>query len=192
MTCTLSLAAQQFNESELSYVSVPDPSLFKKGNIFYICPDDLLKKGFCFPLPNGHLISDWGRDGTDHAGVDIKSFANDTVRCAFDGTVRMARDFSGYGNVIVVRHDFGLETVYSHNSENLVKSGDRVKAGQPIALEGRTGRATTEHIHFETRINGQAFNPNWLFDIDRHRLKTDCLEIKKSGDGVTVSVVTKK
>lgn len=189
----LSLAAQQFKENEMSYVNVSDPTLFKNSNVIHICPDDLLKNGFCFPLPhNSHLISDWGRDGTSHSGVDIKSFPNDTVRCAFNGTVRMASNFGGYGNVIVVRHDCGLETVYSHNSKNLVKSGDQVKAGQPIALEGRTGRATTEHVHFETRINGQAFNPNWLFDIDNHCLRNNCLEVKKNGDGVTIKVVTAK
>jgi len=185
------LNAQAFSESELSYVNTATPGLFKNGNSFNICSDDLLKMGFCFPIPGCKLISDWNRDNTGHSGVDIKTFANDTVRSAFDGVVRLSRNYGGYGNVIVVRHPFGLETVYSHNSKNLVESGDQVKAGQPIALEGRTGRATTEHVHFETRINGVAFNPHWLFDIENHTLQPVCLEVKKTGDGASVQVKTK-
>lgn len=184
--------AQEFSESELSYVNTPTPGLFKNGNSFNICSDDLLKMGFCFPIPGCQLISDWNRDNTGHSGVDIKTFANDTVRSAFDGVVRLSRNYGGYGNVVVVRHPFGLETVYSHNSENFVKSGDIVKAGQPLGLEGRTGRATTEHVHFETRINGVAFNPHWLFDIENHTLQPVCLLVKKTGDGASVEVVTKK
>jgi len=189
---TAVLRAQEFSESEVSYVNTPTPGLFANGNKFNICSDDLLRMGFCFPLPGCQLISDWHRDGTDHSGVDIKTFANDTVRSAFNGVVRLSRNYGGYGNVIVVRHPFGLETVYSHNSENFVECGDTVKAGQPIGLEGRTGRATTEHVHFETRINGVAFDPNWLFDIDNHTLQPVCLEVKKTGDGASVEVKTKK
>ena len=65
----------------------------------------------------------------------------------------------------MVRHANGLETVYSHNSKNLVAAGDTVKAGQPVGLTGRTGRATTEHLHFEIRVNGQHINPAILFDM---------------------------
>lgn len=59
----------------------------------------------------------------------------------------MAKTYAAYGNVVVVRHDNGLESIYSHNSRNLVKSGDIVKAGDAVGLTGRTGRATTEHLH---------------------------------------------
>ena len=77
----------------------------------------------------------------------------------------MAKHYGGYGKVVVVRHANGLETVYSHNSKNLVAVGDTVKAGQPVGLTGRTGRATTEHLHFEIRVNGQHINPGVLFDM---------------------------
>lgn len=183
---TAGLTAQNFSERERSYVSTPTPGLFKDGNTFYICPEDLMWEGFCFPLPGCKLISDYGRGGGNHSGIDIKTVPNDTVRSAFNGVVRMSKTFSGYGKVVVVRHSFGMETVYSHNSKNLVESGDSVKAGQPIALEGRTGRATTEHVHFETRVNGVAFNPNLLFDVANHTLHANCLEVKKTGNGVSV------
>ena len=103
----------------------------------------------------------------------------------------MSKPYSAYGNVIVVRHPSGLETVYSHNSKNLVQSGDTVKAGQPIALTGRTGRATTEHLHFETRINGQHFNPNILFNMKTEALRHECIRCTKNANGIVVKPVLK-
>ena len=137
------------------------------------------------------MISPYGRGGGRHSGIDIKTCAKDTIRSAFDGIVRMSKPYSAYGNVIVVRHSSGLETIYSHNFKNLVQSGDAVKAGQPIALTGRTGRASTEHLHFETRINGQHFNPNIIFN-----LKERCLQRKRivctktSGGSIAVRSVS--
>ena len=112
----------------------------------------------------------YGRGRGRHSGIDIKTYAKDTIRSAFNGVVRMSKPYSAYGNVVVVRHDFGLETIYSHNFKNLVHCGDTVKAGQPIALTGRTGRASTEHLHFETRVNGQHFDPNIIFNMKEQTL----------------------
>ena len=98
----------------------------------------------------------------------------------------MAKPYSGYGNVVVVRHPNGLESVYSHNSKNLVKSGDKVKAGQPLGLAGRTGRATTEHVHFEFRVNGQAFNTNMIINYDNNTLQHGDIVCTKTGNGVTI------
>ena len=84
----------------------------------------------------------------------------------------MSKPYSAYGNVVVVRHDFGLETIYSHNFKNLVHCGDTVKAGQPIALPGRTGRASTAHLPFATRVNGQPFDPNIIFNLKEQTLPT--------------------
>ena len=89
--------------------------------------------------------------------------------------------YHGYGNLIRIKHANGLETYYSHNSKNLVKVGDRVKAGDVIALTGRTGRATTEHLHFETRINGQHVNSSRFFNHERHVLRTDAFHYTKEG-----------
>ena len=116
----------------------------------------------------------------------IKTCANDTIRAAFDGVVRMSKPYYAYGNLVVIRHANGLETIYSHNCKNLVRSGDVVKAGQPIGLTGRTGRATTEHVHFETRINGQHFNPNLIFDLKERKLRKECIKCSKNGSGIIV------
>lgn len=127
-----------------------------------------------------------GRRG--HSGADIKTKANDTIRAAFDGVVRMSKSYGAYGKVIVIRHPNGLETVYSHNVKNMVESGDTVKAGQFIALTGRTGRATTEHLHFEVRVNGQAINPSLVFDMNGYTLKRHTLVCVRSGNKVKVTI----
>lgn len=90
--------------------------------------------------------------------------------------------------MIVIRHPNGLETVYSHNVKNMVESGDTVKAGQFIALTGRTGRATTEHLHFEVRVNGQAINPSLVFDMNGYTLKRHTLVCVRSGNKVKVTI----
>lgn len=154
-------------------------NLYHKGNIV----DDTLK--ICLLTPKypdfyppiyGKVISEFGWRGRRvHTGIDIKLNKGDTVRCSFDGIVRISRYFSGYGNIVVVRHYNGIETVYAHLSRRLVNVNDSVKSGQPIGLGGRTGRATTDHLHFETRYNEQPFNPRLLIDFDNYTLNSDTL-----------------
>ena len=139
-------AKSNFTAMEVNHIRVKTPGLFNGRKSFSIHLDSIKENEYCFPLPGGKVISAYGaRRG--HSGTDIKTKANDTIRCAFDGIVRMAKTYAAYGNVVVVRHDNGLESIYSHNSRNLVKSGDIVKAGDAVGLTGRTGRATTEHLH---------------------------------------------
>ena len=137
-------------------------------------------KEWCYPLPGAKVISPYGARGRhSHSGVDLKTKPNDPIYAAFDGVVTMSQVYSGYGNCIILRHANGLETLYSHNSKNLVKVGDHVKCGQQIALTGRTGRATTEHLHFEVRVAGVHYNPNMIFDHNTHKLKKDKVTFQK-------------
>jgi murein DD-endopeptidase MepM/ murein hydrolase activator NlpD len=192
ITCSLNLVAGEplrgFTDMEVNHVRVKTPDVFAGNNSLTLHLEDLQKEEYCFPLPGGKVISAYGTRG-GHTGTDIKTCANDTIRCTFDGIVRMAKKYGGYGNVIVVRHKNGLESLYSHNSKNFVKSGDEVKAGQAIALTGRTGSATTEHLHFEFRINGCHFNPSIIFDMNNHTLKKAPLVCSHKGSGISVKPI---
>lgn len=181
-----------FTSMEINHIRVKTPGLFDANFQITIHLDSLSNAEYAFPLPGAKVISPYGRGGGRHSGVDIKTCAKDTILSAFDGIVRMSKPYSGYGNVIVVRHSFGLETIYSHNYKNLVQSGDTVKAGQAIALTGRTGRASTEHLHFETRVNGQHFNPNLIFDMKEGTLRKEDICCTKKKNSVTVKSMAKK
>lgn len=173
----------QPNETEHVKFSYYDP--FGKGNNRFIVV--LNEQRFCYPYP-GRFLSGYGPRGRGiHTGVDIKGVKNDTVRAAFAGTVRMSKLYSGYGNCVVIRHKNGLETLYAHNTRNLVQVGDVVRAGDPIGLIGRTGRATTEHCHFEVRVQGQHINPALVIDYHNHRLQNGVLSVTKQANGRIVA-----
>lgn len=155
---------------------------FLKNATFKLDLQRIEKEHWSYPLAGAHVISPFGgRGGRGHSGVDIKTKPNDYVLAAFDGVVERSGPFSGYGNYIVIRHAYGFSTCYSHQSKNFVKAGQKVKAGQVIGLTGRTGRATTEHLHFEVRFKGRAINPNIFFDHANHRLKAKVLTISRNG-----------
>ena len=182
--------AQDYYDVGVKHIIINTVSELNYKQELIICPMDLMEEGFYFPLPGCKILSPYGtRNGRMHSGWDIKTFANDTIRSAFDGEVVMSQWFADYGNCVIVRHPNGLETLYSHNSKNLVKKGEKVKAGSPLSLEGHTGRATGDHLHFETRVNNQHFDPNLLFDFENHRLRKDCLKISKKKTGIKVKKV---
>ena len=178
--------SERLTDRDRSHVGVKDPKRFAESNTEIIDLSLIPEEEAAFPLPGGKVISPYGGRRRHHSGVDIKTVPNDTIVAAFDGLVRMAKPYAAYGNVIVVRHYNGLETVYSHNAKNLVKPGDRVKAGQPIALTGRTGRATTAHLHFETRLNGEHFNPSLVFDFTTRKLHRYCLLCTRKGNNISI------
>lgn len=140
--------------------------------------------GYFVPPVKGQFLSPFGYRGKRmHSGVDIKLNLHDTVVAAFSGVVRMARYFSGYGNCVVIRHYNGLETLYGHLSKLSVAVNQKVYAGELIGLGGSTGRATCNHLHFETRFMGDAFNPKQLIDFDNYSLTTNNFLITPSTFG---------
>lgn len=157
--------------------------LFAKSNTFKWNLEKMREEAWAYPLPGAKVISPYGGKRR-HSGVDLKTKPNDEIHAAFDGVVIRSGPHYGYGNCIVIRHSNGLETLYSHQSRNLVKAGDKVKAGQVIGLTGRTGRATTEHLHFETHFKGRRFNPNLIFDHTSRKLQQSTLTLTKNG-GIT-------
>jgi len=120
------------------------------------------------------------RHGRRHMGVDLPYPTGTPVKCAFDGRVRLAERHKGYGNLIIVRHENGLETFYAHLSQIQVKVGDWVHAGDQIALGGSTGRSTGPHLHFETRYKGNAFDPEWIIDFESGKLRKNAFVLRRS------------
>ena len=176
-----------FTAMEQQHIQVKTPGLWGQGKHLFLHLDSLSRTEWCFPLRGAKVLSPYGkRNGSMHTGCDIKIHAGDTIRSAFRGIVRLSRPYGAYGNVIVIRHAGGLETLYSHNARNLVASGDTVVAGQPIGIVGRTGRATTEHLHLETRIDGEHFNPNILFQMEKGELRPECIRCTRNKKGVVV------
>ena len=159
---------------------VYDP--FTITNTFRLDLEKIEEKAWAYPLPDARVISPYG-GARRHSGVDLKTKPNDEIYAAFDGEVVASGPYYGYGNCIRIRHAYGLETLYSHQSKNMVKKGDKVKAGQVIGLTGRTGRATTEHLHFEVSFGGKRLDPAIIFDHSNHKLKAATLHLTK-GKGV--------
>ena len=112
------------------------------------------------PLAGGRFTSGFGRRwGRMHKGVDWACPIGTTVYASCAGTVIQASYNGGYGNNVVISHADGRLTRYAHNSKLLVKVGQKVEQGEPIALSGSTGRSTGPHVHFEIYIGGAAVNP---------------------------------
>lgn len=108
----------------------------------------------------GVLYSRFGpRGAARHDGIDIAAPEGTLIRAAADGTVIYAGTQRGYGNIVILRHDGDLITLYAHNQKNLAKEGETIRAGHPIATVGRTGRASGPHCHFEVRRGTTPHDP---------------------------------
>lgn len=115
--------------------------------------------GLIWPT-GGTVTSEYGyRWGRLHAGIDIADPIGTPIRAAKAGTVIYAGAMSGYGNVVIIDHGGGFSTVYAHQSRVGTSDGAEVGQGQVIGFVGNTGRSTGPHVHFETRVNGEAQNP---------------------------------
>lgn len=121
------------------------------------------------------------RGRRQHQGVDLPIKTGDPIYATFCGRVRYSSyNTGGYGNLIIIRHDNGLETYYGHLSERLVQPNQWVEAGQIIGLGGSTGRSSGPHLHFETRYYGQVFDPERLIDFKTGVLLRETFLLKKS------------
>ena len=118
--------------------------------------------GFIWPLPGGSILSNFGdvRRSHRHRGLDIRGAHGQRVLAAASGYVSYGgRTMRGYGNTVILDHGRGFQSLYAHNSRLLVRVGDEVGRGQPIALVGRTGNATSGHCHFEIRRDQVPVDP---------------------------------
>lgn len=178
------LDIDEFQAIKLEPDNVKDP--FGGGNDFSINFAQYKDTEWAYPMKGAHVISPFGGKRR-HAGTDIKTRPGDEIYAAFEGKVTLSGTHYGYGLCIVIRHSNGLETLYSHQSKNLVKVGDWVKAGQVIGIVGRSGRATTEHCHFEVRCNGRPFDSSKLYDHAKNQIRRETFVFRKAGKGITIT-----
>ena len=112
-----------------------------------------------WPL-RGVLYARFGRKGkTPHDGIDLSAPAGTPVKTAGEGTVLFAGPQQGYGLLVIVEHARGLVTVYAHNRDLRVRTGQAVREGQVIATVGESGKTSGPHLHFEVRQDGQPVDP---------------------------------
>lgn len=135
-----------------------DENKLKEGKIS-------LPKTLSLPV-NGEITSKFGLridpiDGKKrhHNGIDIAAPEGTNINPVLPGKVIYSGYSKGYGNCVIVEHEDGIQTIYAHNSKNLVKVGDTVSKETVIALSGSTGRTTGPHLHFEIRKEGKPVNP---------------------------------
>ncbi len=193
------LSSKEANLTIAKYCTVPATNFyddFDENTVFQITPDcefpdtQIIKiESDSLGIYNhprvGPVNSKFGwRDGRMHKGIDINLHKGDAVVAAFDGMVRIAHLKGAYGNVIIIRHYNGLETVYAHLSKMKVKPGQIVLAGQLIGLGGSTGRSSGPHLHFEIRFKGQALNPSSIISFVENKAYNDSIVIKKSRYGI--------
>lgn len=136
---------------------------------------------FKIPVP-GIVTSRYGyRWKRNHNGIDLNLNTGDTVVAAWSGKVRYAKyNNGGYGNLVIIRHDNGLETLYAHLSKTLVAPNQYVKAGDPIALGGNTGHSFGAHLHFEVRFYDLPMNPEEIIDFETRTLRDVNLMVHKN------------
>ncbi len=119
-----------------------------------------------WPIRQGYISSGFGGRADPfsggrafHRGIDFDTGYGADVVAVAEGVVSFSGWRSGYGNLVEIDHGNGYKTLYGHNSRNLVKPGDLIRAGQQIAKVGSTGRSTGSHVHLEVHLNGRPVNP---------------------------------
>ena len=118
-----------------------------------------VKTAFRYTSGFGGRSDPFGRGHRRHEGIDLAGAMGSPILVTGDGVVTKAGWSSGYGQMVQVRHEFGLETVYGHMSKIRVKVGQKVSRGDRIGDMGSTGRSTGTHLHYEIHVGGTPVNP---------------------------------
>ncbi|PXW70682.1 murein DD-endopeptidase MepM/ murein hydrolase activator NlpD [Loktanella sp. PT4BL] len=145
----------------------PDPDALRANailtamdriNLYRIAAE---KAPFSIPVKsNFRYTSGFGpRWGRLHAGTDFAGPIGTPIYATADGVITHAGWSSGYGRLIKIQHDFGIETRYAHLNAMDVRVGQRVSRGERIGAMGNSGRSTGPHLHYEVRVNGNPVNP---------------------------------
>jgi murein DD-endopeptidase MepM/ murein hydrolase activator NlpD len=116
-------------------------------------------------MTRGFHITGGEKSADYHPGIDIAAARNTPIKAAGEGLIVTSAYDETYGYVVEIDHGYGIYTLYGHNERNLLKVGDRVARGDPIAFLGSTGKSTAPHLHFEIRKNGIPVDPKeYLLD----------------------------
>ena len=114
--------------------------------------------------PFGIRMDPFVHEAAMHTGIDFRGDIGEPIHATAAGTVTIAGWSGGYGKMVEIDHGNGLSTRYGHLSEIDVSVGDSVRIGQVVGKLGSTGRSTGPHLHYETRVNGEAVNPQKFLD----------------------------
>jgi len=173
-------AATQAGESSEHHIVIPpQPVIIKKNPNTIVIPVDEPKASPAFEPraqyeqrpatavstgPKVGSVYGYRRDpftgrAKFHSGVDLKAAWGDPVGASHPGTIQFAGWYHGYGNLIIVNHGGGVTTYYAHLSSFKLAVGDKVERGTVLGYAGSTGRATSPHLHYEVRLDGNAVNP---------------------------------
>ena len=172
------LTVQEFEQMLTDLARVLDDRGDKLGVLdSYLMDDRLARKAVptTMPVPMAYYSSNYGYRldpitgrSSFHTGVDLIAPAGTPIVAAAGGVVSTVGHVHEYGNIVEIDHDNGLTSRYAHLSKSLVKTGDVVLKGQPIAHVGSTGRTTGPHLHFEVREKGIPLNPNKFLSLGTH------------------------
>ena len=174
-------AKNEFTAAEQQQVSIATPGLFAQSQAFNVDFEIFRNKEYSFPLPVG-------KAGLESNNVmRIETTKGDAVKAMFEGYVRLSRKTESMGNVIVIRHDNGLETVYANNAENLMKVGQHVDAGQTIAIVGTKEGET--YCDFSIMVNGARINPETIIELKSHKLRRQTVQFRKIGSRINITVI---
>jgi murein DD-endopeptidase MepM/ murein hydrolase activator NlpD len=180
-TNSLYRPATDLYQSWDNYLHSPKVDFKQKTDTTIIILTGGKKNAFCMPIKT-FVTSEYGwRWRRMHNGTDIELDIGDSIKCLFDGVVRISEyNKGGYGNLVVVRHFNGLETYYAHMSVCRVVANQFVRAGELLGYGGSTGNSLGPHLHFETRYLNAPFNSRKFIDYEKNCLKTDTLLVCRS------------
>ncbi|MBQ9270645.1 MAG: M23 family metallopeptidase [Alphaproteobacteria bacterium] len=136
------------------------------------------RKGFILPI-EGRISGNFGNQRifngipkSPHSGTDIAAPEGTPVKASGDGKVILSgKDYFYTGNMVIIDHGQGLQTIYAHLKEAKVREGDTVRQGDIIGLVGKTGRSTGPHLHWGASLNNVRFRPHSLLDINTKKCR---------------------
>ncbi len=176
-----SLGFIQTWDTDVCYTSQLKNDVNKIKDTIWMCVEDSLTDKFFMPT-DGIVTSHFGwRRGRNHNGTDIDLKTGDTVYAAWSGKIRYSKyNTSGFGNLVIIRHDNGLETFYAHLSKLLAVPNQVVRAGDPIGLGGNTGHSRGSHLHFEVRFYDIPIDPEKIIDFKKKEVIDENLIVTRS------------